>query len=203
MLGIMLLVSPALVSATNFSVFYYSNPGQKTYMNITNNAVGANFTIRSAGWNGSLPIVVKGGNNDTGFNASISWIGGFQSLILNGTATGQKGAFFPYLSNSTAYFENTTGWQDLLIEMASTYLITGSGANATVTIFGGITPDIYSIVTPGAGAIVNITTGGGDATYAVQVGLNGTVIINPAWYLQNATTGTIGLFNIVYDSNFY
>jgi hypothetical protein len=107
-----------------------------------------------------------------------------------------------FYNTSMAYYENTTGWQDVLFEMASTYLITGTGTHDNITIAAGMLADTFSIVAPGLGTQVNITTGTGSATYAVQVGLNGTVNIRPG-LMENMSSSTIGIFNIVYDSNFY
>jgi hypothetical protein len=203
MIGAMLLVTPAFASD-----FSYVNPGHKVYMNITNNQDGATFNINST--LSMLPIVVLGA--DTYFIGNISYIGGFQNYVLNysghcgnftsGPCGANKTAAWNFYNTSMGYYENTTGWQDVLFEMASTYLITGTGAHDNITIAAGMLADTFSIVAPGLGTQVNITTGSGSSTYAVQVGLNGTVNIRPGLY-ENMSSSTIGIFNIVYDSNFY
>jgi hypothetical protein len=191
----MLLVTPAF--ALTYSHFYYTNPGYKAYMNIVNNNDQAIFNITS--YNGHVPIAVNG--TDAYFNANVSWIGGFQSYVLS--PLGNKTIHWGYFNQTTAYFENATGYEEIMKEMASTYLITGTGANDMINITSGVFADIFSIVAPGFGSNVNVWTSSGDATYAIQVGLNGTVSISPIFGLSNMTSATIGVFNIVYDSNNY
>ncbi len=203
LLGVMLVVSPGLSFAAGNS-FVYTNPGQRTFLNVTNNAEKASFNITAPAY---IPVVING--TDQFLIGNYSWIGGFQDYVNN--KTGGFQAIDWHLANTTAlnlptsgYFENSTmGVQELLAKLASTYLVTGVGNGDSVKIVSGATPDVYSVVTPGTQVGVTIISGPGSSTFAVQVGTNSTITISPSPTIQNATTGTTSVFNIVYDSNSY
>lgn len=202
----MLLITPALGVAFASGGFTYKNPGERTYLNVTNNQANFTFAIYAGFWNASqsLPIVVNGTDISVLFN--ITYIGGFYDLTNFNATTGMGTAYWnstisPGVRNVTGYFEATNTTANILEGLESTYLITGAGNHDLVNLTSGMTNDIYSIVTPGVNDTVNLFTGAGSATFAVQVGVNSTITISPT--IVNASTGSTNVFNIVYGNNGY
>ncbi len=206
--GALLLLAPAIGSTFAQTSFTYQNPGEAAFLNVTSNNPNSNFTIVGAGSNGTgylvtLPIF---GANSSLENYALLSSGYYISnaTIVNGTDIISGLIYGANATGGSGYYLNATSVSGVLQAMSSVYLVTGSGNNDTVNLFNGYTPDIYSVVTPGSYVTVNIVTGAGSATYAVQVGSQGTVTITPSPSLVNATTtASTNVFNIVYGDSSY
>jgi hypothetical protein len=205
LLGAMLVLSPSLNLVFAASTFHYTNPGNRVYLNVTNNQNATSFTINAT----QITAFMTWGT-DMVQRGNLSYIGGFQVLMAgNLTCAGASGFCYAngtYWSDmnmtTQAYFENQTSYVNaLLAALSSTYLVTGTGPHDNVTILAGITPDIYSVVLPGNNGTVGITQGTGSSTYAIQVGPNSAINILPGKYMNS--TGTESVFNIVYGNNIY
>ena len=211
--GAMLLLSPAIGSAlAEQNVFIYKNPGETAFVNVTNNNVNSTFDILGAITNSSadangtlnvgplLPLTLVGVNGTTIENVVL-----LGNYTLNGNYLGNSTVSY-YEVNATSptgYFLNDTQVNAVLGNMTSVYLVTGYGSGDVVNLVNGWTDDIYSVVTPGRGVTVNVYTGVGSSTYAIQVGFNSTINISPLPNVNDTTTASTNVFNVVYGDSSY
>ncbi len=179
--GAFLLVIPSIaVAGTPPNAFSFVNHGENANVAVTNNNSGSNFTIVAA-------LEIEFAHNLTGFNVTSVWsVFGNRSFspISNGTST------WYLLGNlSTGYYSNNqTAW--IISHFHSYYALTGIGSNNFFNMTGGVTNDLFSVIS-GRNASVFIQSGAGNSTYTLILGVNSTVSIS-SWN----GTATYNSYNI-------
>jgi hypothetical protein len=139
--------------------FHYADcGGENTTVSVIDNEDNAIFDVKAAG-SGNLTVpfeISRALNSITGYVYSV-----------DGT--------IKYNITGTAYLDNQTTISDLLAGMHSTYTFTGKGSSDNITLTGGLTSDMYSIVASGVNNSVTINEGLGNSTYSIVLGQAGAI----------------------------
>lgn len=209
--GALLLLSPSISAAFASNNFTYTNPGEQAFLNVTNNAGGATFTINGAFYdNGTgISLFQVNGTYANGTNFKLGSFNGNASYFNGLGSNGSETTFYTGTpENFSGYYLTSSQLAGVLANLQSVYLITGAGAGDHATVTNGLTSDIYSLVLPGSGGNVTVFTGFGSSTYAIQVGTGSSVTISlntgivSGGFDSNTTSfaGANNIFNIVYGN---
>ena len=186
--GAILVAAPGLAAATAPETFQYTNRGEKTTVNVTNNNDGAIFNITAATW---IPWVVNG--SIVGFNGTTWVMGGFTSYNDGGNGINCTQFFTNQTLPTFAYFIGNSTFDLMRQALASTYTFTGTGNGTTIFLHGGIVPDAFNINVPGGYANVTIIAGLGSSTYNILLGVNSTVTVT-----SSNSSSAFNIYNIVF-----